>query len=145
MLSVKSCYLLILLNTLGISAVFAAVPYQFNCPDAIQVSQKLEKNIPGWRSLQDQLYRDKAVYHLDGVAMFVDRPEKLVQLKPQIEKGRRIWRFNANDKIFIVCEYQNTSIQLTKVLPGKMTQCEVHFLKNQQTEKGPIPEYVSCY
>lgn len=134
-----------LLVSLLITNAAVAAEYKFSCPKQIRVTQKIAKTHAGWRALSDQFHRNSDRYDLNGVSMYTDAPEKLVSLKPDhstTEKAQ--WQFNASDKTYIVCEYQNTSVQLTKALPDQTSSCQVIFLKNVSTAKGPIPDYIIC-
>lgn len=128
-----------------ISTAQAAIQYKFSCPKQIAVTQKLSEHHAGWHSLSDQAHRHSNYYSLNGVSMYTDSPEHEASLKPDdANPDSLLWHFNSSDQTYITCEYQDTSVQLTKALPKHTRSCQLIFLKNAATFKGPIPDYILC-
>jgi hypothetical protein len=123
--------------------------YTVSCPSSIKVQQQISASYPSWRALSDQFHANGSKdYNFNGVSLYVDEPEKLVVLKPKFDlphPSSVIWEFQRVDKIYIVCEYQDTSIQLTQPLSDHTTSCKVFFKKYISTERGPLPERIVCY
>ncbi|KTC86606.1 STY0301 family protein [Legionella brunensis] len=111
------------------------------CPEKIQVSERVILPPSGW-----ELLAKEPNYFLEGISIYAGHPKELASLKPDFaSKGKAKWSFAANDTIYVVCEYNETSIRLTKQLPEKIISCEVIYDQMVQSTKGFIPKHLNCY
>lgn len=111
------------------------------CLPTIAVTQALEKTYSGWDA-----FVPAATYFLDGISFYSGKPDELALLKPDISNNRRAkWTFSPDESIYMLCEYNQTIIALTKKLPGHLTDCEVTYQNQVMGSKGPLPGRVICH
>lgn len=119
----------------------ASSTYTIHCPENIAVAQKAAKTYDGWRSITTQ-----PNYYLSGVTLFSGKPEEMASLKPDTSNhAKSTWKFSSNEQIYVVCEYNQTSIQLTQSLPQHTTTCIVDYDQNAKSSSGGyIPKLIRC-
>jgi hypothetical protein len=140
---------------LRLCALFAAVvagasimsPCQVvNCPDTIDVEQKLVRNIAGWTSRVDDTPN-----RLAGVTFFDGPPEQQASLVYQSEtnsKGKKYatWSFGTTSTrlVWIACSYSGTNVVLSQPLPKATSQCSVTYNMRQSVAGLPLIERITC-
>ncbi|VVC76978.1 hypothetical protein AQUSIP_23050 [Aquicella siphonis] len=131
----------LLINALIVLPSFAANNFTVDCPGQIQVQQAAAAAYAGWRSLQAP-----AQYYLSGVTFYSGKPEEMASLKPEeFKKFQSTWRFSPDDQIYLVCEYNQTSIQLTRALPVHTKACTVQYNGSTRVSSGGfIPKQIRC-
>lgn len=120
----------------------SALPKQLTiCPPEINVTQNLTTSIKDWR-----VFNPPANHSLSQIEIYAGKPEDQACLKPDSQINEKaIWHFLPDAHPYIVCRYQNTSIQLTQPLPPSIKQCIVRFQKYaRNADGGGIPEKVIC-
>lgn len=132
---------MVLIYLLTILPAFAAKQWQIKCPSQIQVNQSASTTYSGWRTLQPT-----ANHYLNGVMFYSGKPEEMASLKPEkMTQTQSTWIFSPTDQIYIVCEYDKTSLQLTQLLPGKVTECTVRYDASIRGSHGEfIPDQIQC-
>ncbi|CEK10510.1 STY0301 family protein [Legionella hackeliae] len=110
------------------------------CPDKIAVKEQLLKLPTGWESLTSDI-----PHFLNGISVYSGHPRDLVALKPDaINEKKAMWSFSTKDTIYVVCEYNGTSIILTQKIPAKIRHCELIYNPFVRGEKGYIPKLLNC-
>ncbi len=138
----KKCYGLLLILFFLTSSSYAVNSFSIKCPANLQVSQSLTNKYPGWRSLVIQ-----PRYYLSNVTFYSGKPEELASLIPDSSTQKNaVWNFSSNDQIYLTCEYNQTSIQLTQKLPKSVTQCQVWYDPSIHSGDGnySIPIRIVC-
>lgn len=129
----------LLLGYISFSLAYANPSYSVHCPESIAVKQSVENAYSGWRSILSQ-----PNYYLSSVSFYSGKPEEMASLKPDISHGKAKWTFSPDDPIYIVCGYNQTSIQLTQPLIAHTTQCIVDYDQNSMSASGLIPMQINC-
>ncbi|KTD52469.1 hypothetical protein Lrub_0101 [Legionella rubrilucens] len=125
----------------GISPVSRVNSISPACLPTIDVTQALKKTYQGWDA-----FVPAATYFLDGISFYSGKPDELALLKPDINNSRRAkWTFSPKDAVYMLCEYNQTIIALTKKLPPNLTDCEVTYQNQVMGSKGPLPGRVICH
>lgn len=110
------------------------------CPEQISVNQQLSTPYIGWQATTIQ-----PKHVLVGISMHSGEPNEMSRLKPDSSSSTRItWYFSKHDRVYIACEYDKTSVQLTQALPENSTTCTVWYNQTVRSDKGYVPEHVNC-
>lgn len=118
-----------------------ATPGTAACPLKITTTQQLTGDYPGWAS-----FRNEVIHFTEGVSFYSGPPEEQAVLKPDSSaQGKARWTFSAKDTIYIVCEYNQTMIHLSRKLPPNTTTCEVRYDQSIHGANGPIPTTIICH
>lgn len=128
-----------LASCLATSAATAATTYTPKCPATINVTESVAANYPDWRTLNSE-----SNHFLDGVALYSGKPEAQAILAPEMKGNKGKWTFQAADEIYLVCSYNQTSVQLTQPLQPQTTACTVTYNKHTLGANGPIPTSIIC-
>ncbi|WED44479.1 STY0301 family protein [Legionella cardiaca] len=111
------------------------------CPAKINVKENLTSLPTDW-----ELLPATSNHFLVAISIYSGHPDELASLKPDfISKKKAKWSFSANESVYIVCEYNKTSIRLTSRLPANLSSCEVNFDPSTRSESGFLPKQVNCY
>ena len=136
----KNQKLVIVFFSIIFTSICHAATFTPNCPEEISVGQKLSVPFIGWHATML-----KPRYFLTGVSMYSDEPDEMSALKPDSNGSTRTtWYFNPHDKVHMACEYNQTSVQLTQALPDNTTTCTVWYNQKIRSDKGFVPEHVTC-
>jgi hypothetical protein len=148
--------ILLFIFSLLSSCAFADIPPTL-CPSEINTDQNLTKPIEGWR-----LFNISSSHFLSQIEIYSGKPEDLAALKPDIQTNTKaIWHFDSGANPYVVCHYNDTTIQLTQALPTSVKKCTVWFQKYVQGSSsqnrprlgrairsapsaGGVPEKVLC-
>lgn len=131
---------IVVINSILTSAYAAKITVP-QCPTKITVTQNVTGHYAGWR-----VFKNEVPHFLTGIHFYSHQPEESANLKPETANdARAVWHFAATDKIFLVCQYNQTSTQLTQALPDQLTQCTVSYDKTTQGENGPLPDHITCH
>ncbi len=124
-----------------VSFAHAHSVYVAKCPPAINVTQKLVDSFSDWH-----LFNPPTQHYLSHVEMYSGNPAELASLKPDFSNSdKTIWSFQQDSKNYIVCEYNDTSIKLTQLLPPGITTCTIWYKKYQRNKSGNgVPDRVVC-
>src|SRR5262245_29789973 len=119
----KIFLIIITLFLFSLNVANAGSSYMVQCPGKIAVTQNISNKYPGWRSITTQ-----PNHYLRGVTLFSGKPEEMASLVPDSSKqDKSTWTFSANEQIYISCEYNETSIQLTQALPAHTASCSIFY------------------
>lgn len=102
----------------------------FACPASVAVTQRAQGVPADWRTFADRV---NTPTRLTRVAFYDGPPEQMASLMPDNPNGDPQWNFAAPTKerrIWQVCIYSNTTVQLARALPPEITVCRV-------TPEGP--------
>lgn len=111
------------------------------CPSKITTTQQMTGEYGEWKP-----FVDDAVHGMDGVSFYSGDPHEQAVLKPDsFVKGKATWRFASGNTIYIVCQYNQTIIRLSKVLPAYTTQCQVSYNPSINGANGPVPSNIACH
>lgn len=136
----KNQRLTIVFFSIILTSMCHAATFTPSCPEEISVGQQLSVPFIGWHSTMV-----KPRYFLNGISMHTGEPDEFSTLKPDSAGPTRVtWYFNRHDKVFIACEYNLTSVLLTQALPDDTTTCTVWYNQKVRSDKGYVPEHVTC-
>lgn len=102
----------------------------YQCPSAIISNQTLSKEVDEWDEWDAFIDKNNLVHYLNGVSFYSGHPKKQASLVPDNENAHQktlFWTFKHEEKIYLVCNYSNTSIQLIHKLPQSIKKCIVNF------------------
>lgn len=111
------------------------------CPLKITTKQHLTENYAGWKP-----FPKDATHFMEGVSFYRGDPQEQAMLKPDSStKGTATWTFSPDDSIYMVCDYNQTMIHLSQILPTNTTTCQVSYDQSINGANGPIPTEVVCH
>jgi len=108
-----------------------AGPLEIVCPETVDVDQKLKSPLDGWTGIVGSLPN-----RLANVAFYDGPPEQmasLVSTKEGKRNGRQYatWHLESIDETsqpsWLVCEYSDTQVALSRQLPGGVIECTVTY------------------
>lgn len=128
----------------GLTGLFLSCSLHSNnvlCPEKITTTQQLTGDYADWKP-----FSADAAHFVDGVSFYSGDPHEQAVLKPDsFVKGKATWRFVSGDTIYMVCQYNQTTIRLSKVLPAYTTQCQVSYNLSINGANGPVPSNIACH
>lgn len=102
--------------------VFPLLAASQKCPATVQVDQKIRQAPAGWTVSQNP-----RPFRLTRVALFDGSPKEEASLKPDNGDTDQapFWTLSPDNPrgYWLVCYYDDTSIALSKRLPGKVSSC----------------------
>lgn len=117
------------------------------CPDMITTTQKLKApTSDGWQEVGDSAPFGKPGewndgHSFGGVSFFSSHPSELVQLVPDnansYGRGRRFvqrWTFTDTAGAYVACNYDRTTVTITRPIPSGYKRCEVRYEKKRTIE-----------
>ena len=117
------------------------------CPDTITTTQKLKaQTSDGWQEVGDPAPFGKPGqsdnrHSFGGVSFFSSHPSELVQLVPDntnsYGQGRRFvqrWTFTDTAGSYVACNYDRTTVTITRPIPPGYKRCEVRYEKKRSIE-----------
>lgn len=110
-------------------ALHSALAITIQCPQEIKTTQFLQKKVNGWGEFSDDW---NIVHHVNRVTFYAGHPNEHASLAPDNEdtkSNKALWTFG-KDKIWLVCGYSNTGVQLIQELPAKTKRCTVIYDSN---------------
>lgn len=131
---------LISLTLIGCSAMVRAELYQPQCPQEIKTTERINEIPKGWETI-------KGIEHnyWSNISFYSDHPDKMASLKPDFANQKKAkWVFSPQELIYLVCHYNKSSIELTRPLPKKTTQCTITYNPNLMGDRGFLPEKIVC-
>lgn len=130
-------------------ATHAAEPKEFviACPATVETTQTLRvQTPPGWIQVADVADHGsskqwKNTHRLRGVGFSDGHPSNLVTLVPENsnEYGRgskfvQRWTLIDSKGLYATCEYDQTTVELTRPIPAGYKVCEVRYEKKPSIE-----------
>lgn len=110
--------------------LFAA---SFNCPSEIHTDQALKEIPSGWKSFIDTKNED---HRLLSVSFYDGPPQSMTDLVPDNPGSNDppVWTFSKaiGRAYWEVCHYADTSVKVTKQLPGSIKRCSVVYSKDSE-------------
>lgn len=125
-----------------------AGPLEIACPETVDVDQKLKSPVDGWTAIVGSLPN-----RLANVAFYDGPPEQMASLVPTKEGKRNgreyaTWDLESTNETsrpaWIVCEYSDTQVALSRQLPGSVTECNVTYNPQRGPRGYPGVEGVVC-
>jgi hypothetical protein len=117
-----------------------------SCPMTIQVTQQLSAQGPGWK-----IGTTGWPAALMALSVFEGTPENHYAMRQDDDRQddktwTLIWNLPPKPQPYwITCRYANTTITLSRPLPGTVTRCElVHDLQNTSPDGGLIVRSMDC-
>jgi len=125
----------------------AAIANKYSCPASIVTHQTIQKTFHGWQSGQHS-----ESHQLKHVSLYDGPPKDLASVKPNNEDsmskhGYSEWDLSMkseNQKYWIECIYQNTTVRFSKQLPDSVSQCRVVFDSRLTVDGFPRVKSVVC-
>lgn len=131
---------ILILYALGFSACLWAETYTPICPDEIKIKEDIRQTPKEWEAINGNTRN-----FLNGISFYSDHPGKMASLKPEFINNKKAkWIFSPQEIIYIVCHYNQTSIELTQPLPKKITACMIQFNQNLRGDRGYLPDKILC-
>ena len=125
---------------MAVSFYVQAKIYTPNCPKEIKSIEHIQTSPNDWETVSDIPHN-----YLSGVSFYSGHPKEMAGLKPKsINKKNAKWTFSPKESIYIVCQYNQTGIKLTKPLPKKTTQCTINFDQTMVGDNGFLPKEIKC-
>ncbi|MCO6547873.1 MAG: hypothetical protein J6583_08855 [Gilliamella sp.] len=136
----------ILSVTVAIMAWFGAVffvnAYQIECPQKIDVKEKVENMPEGWEVFEEDSL--SSAFH--SMIVYYDNPSRMGALKPAKgtvdgKKHELIWEVNHYTDVepyYVSCAYSTSRIELIKKIDLSMKSCWADYSKNEQGKKGTL-------
>ena len=120
---------LLMLSISGTS--FASDVFKVECPDAIQVDERLVSKHPSWEGAADNGY-GLFGHMLHNVGLYYGHPKNRVSMAPEdtADKNRVLksaWKLlgnGAQEEYWVACSYSNTLQILVQRLPASVKSCE---------------------
>ncbi|MCL9682671.1 STY0301 family protein [Legionella maioricensis] len=122
------------------SIMVQAKIYTPNCPKQINRIEHINTAHDNWETISSIPNN-----FLSGVSFYSGHPKEGASLKPNsINKKVSKWTFSRKQRIYIVCEYNQTGIKLTQPLAKKTSQCTISYNPLVQSTNGFLPEKIQC-
>ncbi|WP_442953036.1 STY0301 family protein [Paucibacter sp. B51] len=117
-------------SILLLAAQSASVLVPLSCPPSIRTNQSLTAPVQGWRSSNNEFTVVNHELRGGFYGLTDGPPDKLLLLVPSstVTNKRGLlstWVLEKSEGVWLVCGYQNTTIQLSKPLPAGLVKCLV--------------------
>ena len=117
-----------------------------NCPATIATRQEMASPANGWTPLLDD-----TPHNLAGITFYDGPPaEKASLAYDRIQHGKgeqvAVWIFARHEdrRIWLVCSYAGTAVELSRSLPPRVTTCTVSYNPQQQVAGLPMINKITC-
>lgn len=132
------------LSLIGALFLSASVSYaeviEIKCPAEINSREKLENVPQGFETMA----ADASQYWVN-VTFYSGKPEENASLAPDSSKKTASWTFSDNETLYLSCAYNQSKIELFKMLPKNIRSCELVMDKHVQGLFGKgLPEKIRC-
>jgi hypothetical protein len=127
-----------LLNSQASIAQRTTIEYQ--CPIRIMTTQSSVSPLPEWHqsterpfTTNDERFKNNSENYLATVLFYEGAPEGRGALISDNEEKANAkvwdaeWSFSSSEKIWLVCQYRQTTVMLSKQLPNGIKRCFVRF------------------
>lgn len=119
---------------MGASAV-AATPVELSCPAQIETRQELSAPVADWHASTDRTMTMEGKLRPVSMSFSSGPPEEMAILAPdKTQKSRKTkgafintWNFEVSDPVWFICGYQQTTIELSKLLPSELRHCSIEY------------------
>ena len=132
--------ILLVLVLIAFSSSFSHAADTISCPASITTRQELTSSANGWSPLLDD-----TPHNLAGLTFYDGPPtEKASLAYDQYKHGKgedlATWTFAKQEdrRIWLVCSYSGTAVELSRTLPPQITTCTVSY--DPQTHVAGLPE-----
>ena len=129
-----------------ISTTLGQAADAINCPAIIGTRQELTSAANGWTPLLDD-----TPHNLAGITFYEGPPSEKASLaydRIQRNKGEQVatWTFARQEdrRIWLVCSYAGTAVELSRSLPPQITTCSVSYDPQQQVAGLPLIKKIAC-
>jgi len=126
-----------------IPAAFASDDY---CPASVAAKQEIQNAPAGWLAAQSDLPSP-----LSGITLYSGPPSEKASLVYDKWTKRNglayaVWTFvhNTPERIWLVCNYANTTVTLAKELPKVTSECDVTYDPKVEVGGSPQVRKISC-
>jgi hypothetical protein len=145
-IGIMSARAVLAFTLVGLAGAFGNAAETTSCPDSITTRQELTSSANGWSPLLDD-----TPHNLAGIT-FYDGPaaEKASLAYGSIKrvKGEDIatWTFAKQEdrRIWLVCSYAGTVVELSRSLPPQITTCTVTYDTQTHIAGLPAIRKISC-
>ena len=131
--------ILLVLVLIAFSSSFSHAVDTISCPASITTRQELTSSANGWSPLLDD-----TPHNLAGLTFYDGPPaEKASLAYDQYKHGKgedlATWTFAKQEdrRIWLVCSYSGTAVELSRTLPPQITTCTVSY--DPQTHVAGLP------
>ena len=138
--------LLLAVTLFGISDSSRLAAQTISCPDSITTRQELTSSPGGWSPVVNNTPRTLA-----GITFYDGPPaEEASLVYDQIKHAKgediAIWTFarQQDRRIWLVCSYAGTAVELSRVLPPEVTTCTVSYDPGTHVAGLPAIKKISC-
>lgn len=99
----------------------------YKCPDSISANHTLMEPLEAGSPWTSYSAESAGAQTFSGITVFDGPPEEMASLVPATEGEQQVWTFSAQKsrKIWVQCDYANTSLKLVQAMPDAVTRCAV--------------------
>lgn len=131
---------------LAFGGAFSHAAETVACPDVITTRQELTSSPSGWSPMLDD-----TPHNLAGITFYDGPPaEKASLAYDHLKHGKAedlaTWTFTKQEdrRIWLVCSYAGTAVELSRTLPPQITTCTVTYDPQTQIAGLPSIKKIAC-
>jgi hypothetical protein len=122
------------------ASIAEAGTIEYQCPIRIMTTHTLATPLPDWHqsterpfTTNDEKFKNNSEHNLATAMFYEGAPEELGALIPDNEEKANSkvwdaeWSFSSSESIWLVCQYRQTTVRLSKQLPPGINRCFVRF------------------